>query len=129
VPCTMAGFGIISVETSGSATREFILRVHKGHFQIYLFLILNQPSTLSEMTSPNLKAENVILCCLIRAITYFRGTDRSVSNNDGLINRRKSKNFGQELGPRLLRENESYIRSPGIQPGLCSEKPKTTNLK
>jgi hypothetical protein len=38
-----------------------------------------------EMRSPDLKAEDVIMCCLLRAVAHFTGIDRSVSNNGGSI--------------------------------------------
>jgi hypothetical protein len=63
---------VLTVEPSGSAIREFILHVHKGHFQIYMFLILKQPNTVSEMRSPNLKAKDVIMCYLMRVL-HARG--------------------------------------------------------
>jgi hypothetical protein len=37
------------------------------------------------MKTPNLKTEDVILCCVVRVIAHFRWDDRWVWSNDGII--------------------------------------------
>jgi hypothetical protein len=59
---------------------QHILKLYKqkrvGKIQTYKkhnFGTLQQAKCCVRAEGPNLEIENVIMCCLIRAVTYFRG--------------------------------------------------------
>jgi hypothetical protein len=85
------------------------------------FLALYPVKFLGKDETPNLRIEDVIMCCLIRAIRASGGSDILWSNGGTMIIRGKPKKFGENpapmpfLKPRISRElTRDWNRAPAV---------------